>query len=49
MIDFKKMDEKDFVFLDKKLSEKEQKAFSEFLKSQKSSSSKSAAVRTVHQ
>ncbi len=32
MIDFKKMDEKDFVFVSKPLSDKEDKAFSEFLK-----------------
>ena len=33
MIDFKKMDEKDFVFLNKPLSEADEKDFSEFLKS----------------
>jgi hypothetical protein len=35
MIDFKKMDEKDFVFVNKPLSGKEEKAFSDFLKSRK--------------
>lgn len=35
MIDFKKMDDKDFVFVNKLLSEKEEKEFSEFLKSRK--------------
>ncbi|MCO5240038.1 MAG: hypothetical protein M9904_08275 [Chitinophagaceae bacterium] len=35
MIDFKKMDEKDFVFVSKPLSDKEDKAFSEFLKTRK--------------
>jgi hypothetical protein len=35
MINFKKMDEKDFVFINKSLSEKEEKAFSDFLKSRK--------------
>ena len=35
MINFKKMDEKDFVFINKTLSEKEEKAFSEFLKKRK--------------
>ncbi|WP_169719532.1 hypothetical protein [Olivibacter sitiensis] len=35
MIDFKKMDEKDFVFVNKPLSEKEEKEFSEFLKARK--------------
>ncbi len=36
MINFKKMDEKDFVFINKPLSEKEEKEFSEFLKNRKS-------------
>lgn len=35
MINFKKMDEKDFVFVNKPLSYKEEKEFSEFLKSRK--------------
>jgi hypothetical protein len=35
MINFEKMDEKDFVFLSKPLSEKEEKDFSEFLKSKR--------------
>jgi hypothetical protein len=35
MINFKKMDDKDFVFINKTLSEKEEKAFSEFLKKRK--------------
>lgn len=35
MINFKKMDDKDFVFINKKLSEKEDKAFSDFLKKRK--------------
>jgi hypothetical protein len=35
MIDFKKMDEKDFVFINKALSDKEDKAFSDFLKARK--------------
>lgn len=35
MIDFKKMDEKDFVFISKPLTEKEDKAFSKFLKTRK--------------
>lgn len=35
MINFKKMDEKDFVFVNKALSEKEEKEFSDFLKSRK--------------
>ncbi len=36
MIDFKKMDEKDFVFINKPTSEQEDKAFSAFLKARKS-------------
>ena len=35
MINFKKMDDKDFVFLNKPLDEKEEKAFSNFLKTRK--------------
>ena len=35
MINFKKMDEKDFVFVNKPLSDKEEKEFSDFLKSRK--------------
>ncbi len=35
MIDFRKMDEKDFVFVNKPLSDKEEKEFSDFLKSRK--------------
>lgn len=38
MIDFKKMDDEDFVFINKTLSEKEDKAFSEFLKTRKKKS-----------
>ena len=35
MINFKKMDDKDFVFVNKPLTDKEEKKFSEFLKSRK--------------
>ncbi|MDI9365957.1 MAG: hypothetical protein QM541_13455 [Flavobacterium sp.] len=35
MIDFKKMDDKDFVFIAKPLSSKQDKAFSDFLKNRK--------------
>lgn len=35
MINLKKMDDKDFVFVNRPLSEKEEKAFSEFLKNRK--------------
>jgi hypothetical protein len=38
MIDFKKMDEKDFVFINKPISEKEDNAFSIFLKKRKTKS-----------
>lgn len=49
MIDFKKMEEKDFVFINKKLNEKEEQEFSAFLKSRKTSSQKSAALKPVRQ
>jgi len=35
MINLKKIDEKDFVFINKALNEKEDKEFSEFLKNRK--------------
>jgi hypothetical protein len=35
MINFKKMDDKEFVFINKKLSEKDDKEFSDFLKKRK--------------
>jgi hypothetical protein len=35
MINFKKMDDKDFVFINKNLSEKDDKEFSNFLKNRK--------------
>jgi hypothetical protein len=35
MANFKKIDDKDFVFVNKPLSEKEEKAFSDFLKNRK--------------
>ena len=35
MINFKKMDDKDFVFVNKTLTEKEDKEFSDFLKTRK--------------
>ncbi len=40
MIDFKKIDEKDFVFINKSLTEKEEKEFSDFLKSRKKKSAR---------
>ncbi len=44
MIDFKKMDGKDFVFINKSLSDKEEKEFSAFLKVRKS---KTRTIRVV--
>ena len=38
MINFKKMDDKDFVFVNKTLTEKEEKEFSDFLKTRKKKS-----------
>jgi hypothetical protein len=35
MINFKKMDDKEFVFINKNLSEKDDKQFSDFLKKRK--------------
>jgi hypothetical protein len=35
MINFKKIDDKDFVFVNKPLSDKEEKEFSDFLKNRK--------------
>jgi hypothetical protein len=45
MINFKKMDEKDFVFVNKPLSDEEEKAFSDFLKSRKT---KAGRAREIH-
>ena len=48
MVNFKKIDDKDFVFVNKPLSEKEEKDFSNFLKmrkaKQKQTSSPSKAI-----
>jgi hypothetical protein len=49
MIDFTKTDEKDFVFVDKKLTDKDQKEFSAFLKSRKSLSTKADTLKSVRQ
>ena len=48
MTDFTKMDEKDVVVSDRKLTDQEEKEFSAFLKSRKPSSRKDAAVKTAH-
>ncbi len=45
MINFKKMDDKDFVFVNKPLSDKEEKEFSDFLKSRKTKARKVSAAK----
>ena len=45
MINFKKIDDKDFVFLNKPLSDKEEKEFSDFLKSRKVKRRRSRATK----
>jgi hypothetical protein len=45
MINFKKMDDKDFVFVNKPLSDKEEKEFSDFLKSRKTKSRKARLIK----
>lgn len=49
MIDFTKMDEKDLVVVDRKLTDKEEKEFSAFLKLRKLSAEKDAALKPVRQ
>lgn len=44
MINFKKMDDKDFVFVSKPLSEKEEKEFSDFLKARKAKTRKNREI-----
>ena len=44
MIDFNKMEEKDFVFINKAFEQEEEKAFSDFLKSRKKSVRNTGAV-----
>lgn len=48
MMDFTKIDEKDLVVSDRKLTDQEEKEFSAFLKSRKLSTEKGAAPKTVH-
>lgn len=43
MINFKKMDDKDFVFINKPLSQKEEKEFSDYLKLRKIKTSRTTA------
>ncbi len=45
MINFKKMDEKDFVFVSKPLSDKEEKEFSDFLKLRKTKTRKTSTTK----
>ena len=45
MINFKKMDDKDFVFVNKPLSDKEEKDFSNFLKSRKTKKRRTSATK----
>jgi hypothetical protein len=45
MINFKKMDDKDFVFVSKPLSDKEEKEFSDFLKSRKMKARKTRIIK----
>ena len=45
MINFKKMDDKDFVFANKPLSDKEDKEFSDFLKSRKIKGRRTSATK----
>ncbi len=47
MIDFKKMDDKDFVFVNKSLSDKEEKEFSEFLKSRKTKAKRTPGTKKL--
>ena len=45
MLNFKKMDDKDFVFVSKPLSDKEEKEFSDFLKSRKTKAKQTIALK----
>jgi hypothetical protein len=48
-LNFKKIDDKDFVFVNKPLSEKEEKEFSNFLKTRKAKQKQtSSATKTIH-
>ena len=47
MTKFKKMDDKDFVFLNKEISQEEEKLFSDFLKSKKQSIPQKQTVRKI--
>lgn len=45
MINFKKMDDKDFVFVNKPLTNKEEQEFSDFLKSRKKKRRRTRATK----
>ena len=47
MIDFKKMDDKDFVFVNKSLNDKEEKEFSDFLKTRKTKARQTRKTKKV--
>jgi hypothetical protein len=48
-LNFKKIDDKDFVFVNKPLSEKEEKEFNNFLKTRKAKQKQtSSATKTIH-
>ncbi len=47
MINFKKMDDKDFVFVNKSLSVKEEKEFSDFLKSRNAKTRRARVTKKV--
>ena len=47
MINFKKMDDKDFIFLNKPLSESDEKVFSEFLKTRKTKARRTGATKKI--
>ncbi len=45
MINFKKMDDKDFVFVSRALSDKEEKEFSKFLKARKTKARRATKIK----
>lgn len=45
MIDFKRMDDEDFVFINREPTEKERKAFSEFLRKKKEKGKRTGSYR----
>ncbi len=47
MINFKKMDDKDFVFVNKHLNAKEEKEFSDFLKSRKTKTRRKQVIKKI--